>query len=180
MTATFVAGQILTASALNAAINRHEPLYAQRATDLTVTSNITPADDDELLISLGSDQLNKSFKFTGFLVFDGAEAGDIRLRWTFPTGCTFTVGGIGPANTITGGAAGDGDFLAHPPDTTSPSGEFLYGVIPAGTGRLTAIPKGVLAVGGTTGTFRLQWAQRVSSGTGTVLRTGSWIELREV
>lgn len=169
----FAAGDILTA----ADIQTLQPRAVEKAVTESVTSSTTLQNDDELLLALPA---NTTWEFETLILYDGdGTNGDLQCCYTFPTGATVSVGGLGPANNVTSGV-GSGDWAGYAADTTSPTSTFFgYGTVGAAV-VLTFMHTGSIALGSTAGNLQFQWAQRVSSATPTRVFAGSRIVARRI
>jgi hypothetical protein len=150
------------------------PRIKVKSADESVTSSTTLQDDDDLLMPVAA---NTDYLIDGMLYYLAAQAGDITVGWTYPSGATLTWGGIGAIRDYTGAASGT-EWLAIVADASSPSSTTDFG----GNGSLpfTASYGGVLSVGANAGTLQLQWAQRASSGTATTVYARSWLRVQQV
>lgn len=169
MSANLRAGQKLTASVLNAAIDRNEPLYAEKTADQSVTSSTVLVNCTSLSAPVAA---NCSYFFNVYLEFSAATAGDLNIDFTGPAGHTMRWVGHSVISTA---AATSGDLIMQrriEGDTWDFAG--------AGASRAVARPNGRLVIGGTAGTFQLRFAQLVSSGTATTIHAGSFLVLQRV
>lgn len=149
----------------------HPTLYVRKTANESVTSSTTLQDDDHLLLSVAA---NATYLVELMLIYDGATTGDIKIVFTMPSGATFD--GL-PGGVTTGAATQSASVkLAHIQST-----EEGLGAVGTGAGnRVVAHAIGVLQVGSTAGTFRLQWAQLASDVTATTVLANSWMALRRV
>lgn len=151
-----VAGELIRASDVTR-------LEAVKTATESVTSSTTLQNDDELLLSVLA---NTTYFVFGLLFYDGATAGDFKFSWTGPSGYAFDFSapilGTGTTSAVVdGGATNTLNMTAFTEADTVGAGA-------AGAGTTIAITiTGVLIVGGTAGTFQLQWAQFGSSATAT-------------
>lgn len=141
---------------------------AVKTADEQVVSSTTLQDDDHLALSVVA---GGWYAIEAFLDVEGDPAGDITIGWSVPAGATmtWTEGGISAGNTNNIGSI----KLARN-DAGASSG---VGIIAAGS---SVRPAGRLTVGGTPGTLQLRWAQTGSSGTPTIVKTGSFLRLTRI
>lgn len=164
---TFIAGDVPTAAQVNGwFVNT---LYAVKTANESVTSNVTPQDDDHLTLSV---EANASYLVQALFKFDGATAGDFRWKFVGPAGATYD--GINSGLTNAAATTAD-DHAPYTPINTDNN----HGALGAGTA-VAASSTGLLIVAGTAGNFKVQWAQSFSSATATILQAGSFILLKRV
>jgi hypothetical protein len=164
---TWVSGQVLTASDVN---TWFVPLAAIKTSNESVTSSTTLQNDDDLFVSVTS---NSTYIVHCLINCDGASTGDIKIQFTGPAGASFT----GLCNGLAiGGATGSDDQVASIDLATAKSFGLAGG---AGVTRPVNI-HGNLVIAGTSGTFRLQWAQDTSDATATRVLTGSHLILQRI
>lgn len=161
---TWTSGQVLTASDVN---TWFVPLAAVKTSNESVTSSTTLQNDDELFVSVTT---NSSYLVHCMIFCDGASTGDIKIQFTGPAGATLS----GVVNGLTLGAASASDDQVASIDLATAKSFGLQGG--AGTTRPLSV-LATLVVGGTSGTFRLQWAQDTSDATATRVMTGSHLVL---
>ena len=93
---TFVDDESLTASN----VNKYwiQQAHIIKSADETVTSSTTFQNDDELLVPLLA---NTQYWLEFMLIYDGIQAADIKIQWTYPSGTTmdWTHGGLGTSAT---------------------------------------------------------------------------------
>ena len=166
---TFVTGEVLTASDVNRYLVN--TITVRKTSTESVTSSTTLQDDDQLTASV---EANRTYEVVGQLIFDGGTTGDLKFIFAVPTSaalyCVITYPTQLADTTIGGNATIT--FV----DSTIETHVGTIGL--ASTQGLSFT--GLLAVAGTAGTFKLRWAQEVSSGTATRLGIGSYFSLREV
>lgn len=153
------------------AIRELRPVTATKTLDEPLTSNAGLQNDDQLSVAFGS---TLTYTIKGELYVDGPTAGDINLRLAW-TGTVTRVdwSAVGLATTATV-AEGDVKSVAQLGATTSPTTAISIGAI---TANFSVIKIGGLLIPSTAGVLTLQWAQAVSTGTATTIRTGSWLKL---
>ncbi|MEU5323015.1 hypothetical protein AB0G67_40625 [Streptomyces sp. NPDC021056] len=153
----------------------------RRTSNAIRTSTITPTADTQLTWSVDA---NAVYALEGVLFYSGP--GDFLMGWTFPSGTAGTWQGMGNGTTVVSGTAGGGTQQ----DTTSSWGYTVrtettdladnrtYGGIST-TGFAVQV-RATIRVGGTAGTFALQWAQGTSNATSTTLFTDSRLTLEKI
>jgi hypothetical protein len=139
------------------------PLKAVKTGDESRTSTTTLSDDTELVLTVAAATL---YKVEGFLIYDGAAGGDLKIGWSAPAGATWdwVAGGLDSAAAGVSGSMWMGHWTI--------TGEHTYGCNGAGS-NIIALPQGYLQTAGAAGTFRLRFAQGTSNATSTRLRTRS-------
>jgi hypothetical protein len=140
----------------------------------SVTSSTTLVDASNLSQSVGAGEI---WEASGLLAFRGDPAADVRVTMIAPTGST-QVGRLSGLGTAATGS------------TSIPENGGLIGATPSvrHIGTLSSTPgaevpvyvKSLLIVGGTAGTWKVQWAQDVSNATASVLIAGSYITFSRV
>lgn len=141
------------------------PLYVRKTSDENVTSSTTMQNDDDLYITV---KANAVYLIRSFIIYTGTTTNDIKVGWTVPTGSVFTWSPWSPDVAMTANQA-NVNWAAMLTSDVSSSGAV------AGAPYQTMRPTGTLVVGTVDGTFRLQWAQNVSGGTATTIKTGSYL-----
>lgn len=171
---TFAAGQMPTAASIESLV----PVFARKTGDESIASTTTLQNDDALFCAVAA---NKVYTVEVCAFYVGNETGDIKFAFTFPTGATVhffgLIGWDSDTGFNTGGTHGTVEFLAQQNQTSSPTGA-VTGT--ASTTTLGALLKGLIVVGSTAGTLQLQWAQRVSNATSTVVKAGSYMRLDQM
>lgn len=168
----FVPGQKLRASDLNLLI----PRVAYVAADVTVNNSITMVDATGLSFSLDA---NSKYIWDCGLYYTSNETADMKCQWLGPTGVGGTWGLYGiqaSANTVNAGGVleafrmtgyGTGNV-----QSVSGSDDF--------SGVMICRPSGYVFTGGTSGTWKMQFAQNVANVSNTIIRVGSWVSLTRV
>lgn len=162
-----LAGQDISADLLNAML----PKVAYKPNTTSRASNTTAADDPDLIIGLGANDLG-TYLMEGFITY---------------TGGAITVGGLKMAFNYTGTAtAGTWGTVGH---TTASLTEnhVVGGALTGGTQSFgtnggsfdTLLISGSITAT-TAGTLSFQWAQASSSATATNIRLGSWLKLTRI
>lgn len=165
----FLGGVIssVTASELNRYLV--QSAHVIKPSDESVTSSTTLQPDDHLLLQV---QANTDYWMMALILYQGATAGDLQIGFLAPTGTTlrYVSDALGPSTT------GNADVIARAMLGLG-SGPTLGAIDAADT---VAIPKGVLRVGASGGTFRLRWCQGTSNATSTTIKAGSMLMIRKL
>jgi hypothetical protein len=172
---TYAAGDKPTAAQLNAMIAR----WAIKSGDESVNSGSTGTtlqNDDTLVVSVDA---NTTYKVDLHVLATQGGAGtvDLKVAWTFPTGCTLDLVVVGPHSAWPPAVATDleVEWATWQNVTSSPSGTISFGTVNGTTFSYHA--RGTLRVGSTAGSLQLQWAQNSSSATNLTLKSGSSLVL---
>lgn len=156
----FVAGQILTATALNTLA----PLVARKTADETVNNSAVLQNDNELVLAV---EANTSYIVWCHLVQQSGTTPDFKFEFTFPTGATRA-----GWNAFGGNTANWQATLANANGGSS-------GI--NGTGANSSVDVyGLLVVGSTAGNLQLVWAQNTANASDTIVRAGSFLHLTRV
>lgn len=147
--------------------------FVRKTADETVTSSTTLQNDDHLVLSV---EKGYTYHFRAWLLVDGGTAGDLKTAFTYPTGSTLYFAGHGPTTSMVSGSGGDVGFNGRH-NATSRSTTLSYGTSGSRPGIQV---EGLLIVGSTAGNLQLQWAQNTSDGTGTTLKSGSFLKMEKV
>lgn len=137
--------------------------HTYKAADESVTSSAVLQDDNHLFFSVAAAEV---WRFFLALHYEGAITGDISYGWTFPTASA----GRFAHHSLQNGATTNSDTIIT--KSTALANTLSGGAAGAGV-PVSLLAWGLLRVGGTGGTFRLQWAQRVSDGTATTVYADS-------
>lgn len=169
--ALFYALQKLRASDLNKIV----PQYALKDADESVSTATTGAtlhNDLKLFVNLTA---NATYAIDLALIYiEAAGTGiDLKAAWTFPTGCTLNLGGVGPHSAWVAGAGGalEAEWAAWQNVTASPSSTITYGTTNVAPFTLRA--NGIIQVGSTGGVLQFQWAQNAGSASNLTVKAGS-------
>jgi hypothetical protein len=147
-------------------------LFARKTASQSVTNSTTLQDDTHMQLSVTA---NSTYRLEGYLIFNGAaSAANLKMGWSAPSGATLDWIGTGQNATAT---TTSGPVITN--SQTIASNTYQLGTIGTGT-NMAALIKGLLIVGGTGGTFKLQWAQATANATATTMVQNSHIELRRV
>lgn len=166
---SFSVNEYLTDSDVNAYFTQQQ--VAIKAATESVTSSTTLQDDNELFFTV---QANTNYWFDGFLITDGAVGGDIKLAMFLPSGTIrWLTSGLDVAATATLADVNRRGIL-----TGTATGADV-GTIAAATSSIIP-PSGIVRVGATGGTAKLQWAQNASSVTATRVFLGSFIRFLRI
>lgn len=164
--AAFVAGQNLTAAALNDQFNLIRMRRQQVAQ--TVNNSTTLVDSNYLTLSV---KANTNYIFEALILYTADAGADFKFNISLPTGSTLR---IATWTNLTTGAAIDSP-IAHDAITTQP---WPMGGV---TGTvMSSRPTGVITIGSTAGSCTIQFAQNTATVSNCDLNSQSWIRLTEV
>lgn len=165
-----LAGTPITADLLRSM----QPLFVAKTADQSVTSSTTNVNDTALALGVEADA---EYVLTGLLLYSAHQDADIKCGWTGPTSAVMDWSCH--AQTQAGTTAISAGFVADRQAigaTTFPLG----GADATNTVVMTAWIRGRLDTAGTSGTLQLNWAQRTSNATSSIMRAGSWLMLERV
>jgi hypothetical protein len=153
----------------------------RRTSNATKTSTVTLATDTQITFTVDA---NAVYTLDGLLLYSGP--GDFQMGWTYPSGTAGTWQGLGNGTTVVSGTGGGGtqqDISSSwgygtRTETTDLADPRTYGGI--STNGYGVHVRATIRVGGTGGTFALQWAQGASNATATTLYTDSHLRLEKV
>ena len=138
--------------------------HAYKSVDESVTSSTALQDDDDLNIAVSA---NKRYAFEFFLVaYSVSSTPGIRYSLSTPSGSVYRGTGTEVASTVTAGG--------------------VYGLSPVRQLSLSALVvtyihfRGVVAIAGTAGNVKVQWAQNVSNATATQVWASSYLTLTQL
>jgi len=162
----FNPGDVLAAADVNEYLVNNR--YAIKPADTARFSTTTPANDPDLTIAVDA---NKTYFVNMTVLFTAVNGtGDLQFQFTIPAGTVFSGTATDPNGVV--------PYTASPPGRAITT---LLGVTGAGTGTVAAIVfNGVLATGGSSGSFTFQWSQQTSNATSTTVKQGSHMFLRRV
>ena len=162
----FNPGDVLAAADVNEQLVNTK--YAIKPADTSRASTTTLANDPDLTVSVDA---NKTYYVQVTIIYTAVSgSGDLKFAWTVPAGTVFSGTVMNDATTVNMGAYQAGGTLI------SQTQSFVGG----GASILASAFSGVLAIGGSSGSFTLQWAQQTSNVTATVVKQGSHMFLRRV
>lgn len=167
---TIRAGMKLTASVLQAM----QPVTVTKTADQSVTSSTTNVNDNHLFVALSA---NAVYHVTGMLFYSARTDTDIKIGWTGPTGSTFYWIAHGQIQDGTGGVSAG---MVVDRQSIGATAFPLGGFGAENTTYMTAPLWGVVTTSSTAGNLQFNWAQRVSNGTASIVRAGSFIDLIRV
>lgn len=159
---TFSVNEYLTTVDVNAYLAQQQ--VARKTANESVTSSTSPQADDHLTMTLNA---NTVYWLDGLLLTDGAATGDFRLQFIVPSG---TIRWL--ANGLQSGTAATLDIVDR--NWKVGATTTIMGTVASGTTTVVHVA-GIIRVGASGGTFRLEWAQGTSSGTATRLFTNSFL-----
>ena len=139
--------------------------FARKSADETVTSSAVLQDDDHLTVAIAASQ---TWRYRFSVIYDADAAGDLRFAFNVPASATGAFSFLGPdpttATNLASGASAD---------LTDTGVQQVGG---GGAGTLKALHIDLLVVNGAnSGNVKLRWAQGTSSGTGTIVKTNSFV-----
>ena len=160
---TWTDTELVTASIMNTHVRdqfKTTPhLLAYKSADESLNTNTTLQDDDHLFFSVAANEI-WHIKLNLFFTDASAGTADIKLAFTWPASAT------GGFYTVFQNAGGT---LAYRQWESSGSATDLSG----DNATALVVIEGVLEVAGTSGTFRLQWAQNTSNASNVTVEKGS-------
>lgn len=175
---TWIVGETVTAAMLNQEIRDQvnaligDVDYVHKTADESVISSTTVQNDNHLLVSVAA---NAEYEIVTQLGVTGSAAGDIKTRWTIPSGATTQRFCRGPDTSSTGSTAAT--TIRCVALTNGHATEINYGLF--STSDLSWIEERMyVVVAGTAGVVQLQWAQNASTATNTTVKAGSYITVR--
>lgn len=140
--------------------------FARKTSNESVTNSTTNQADDQLFVPV---QANAIYVVQLVVKYSAATAADLKLLFRVPSGGSFE----GMGTTLVSSAGSQQDLQSMPYALTS---EVWGGLGGDSWGRVD----GMLITAGTAGDFAVDWAQNASSGTATIIKAGSFLELRRV
>lgn len=132
-------------------------LFARKPTNETVANSNALQDDDDLGAPVAA---NSVYKVDAWIHWSSPTTPGIKFGWTAPAGSTLDWSNYDPA-----------DVNYTLASVMTRSGGVVHRVLPL---------SGLLVVGGTAGTLRLQWAQNTANASSTVVYANSWLRLEKV
>lgn len=144
-------------------------IYARKASNESLSSNITLQNDDDLFFPVAA---LAAYHVSMFLFVASQTAADAKVDFTGPSGFAFKY----IIHTQQTGAAAYADDQVFPGAAGTAAGIGGLG----GVGSAAVHIEGLVTTAGTSGTFRLQWAQNVSNAAGTTVEAGSFLVARRV
>lgn len=167
--AAFVAGQKVRASQLNAT----QSTFGRATADTTVNNTTTYADVVGVSVAV---EANAVYALTGFIEYASNTTPDIKFAFVGPTGAGGHWGINGLVQTAT---ISTGDFEAFALDALGIGNQLGLG----GVGNTTNVHgqlSGIILMGVTAGTLKLQFTQVTANASNTIVRTGSWIRIERI
>lgn len=144
-------------------------VLARKTADESVAASTTLQDDDELKFTIAA---NETWAFEGQVLVSGDIAGDIAIAFTVPAGATILWSGVG-----TGILPGSTDHTSLVAKEANASGTSItFGCLStADPNYANILVRGIVVNGATAGTVQMQWAQRVSNATATIVLANSYL-----
>ena len=150
--------------------------FVAMTADKSVTSSTTLVDATGLAFSVAA---SARYVFTGWLVYTAAAAGDLKIRPSVPAGASGYWSLLSAAWDQTPVASTEwtnyGKYVAETLGNSLHAAGSTDGTTP-----LIAKLEGAFTTDTTAGAFQVQCAQKASSGTATVLRAGSFLQLARI
>lgn len=143
------------------------PVRSTLSADQTV-NNSTTLVDSGLVVDVAPEAI---YEVRGFLIYNSSTTADMNILFVGPAGATMNWSGDSPHS-----AATSGNPLIHRTANTIGTTLTVGGFAANAIGQ----PLGVLTVGATAGTLKLQFAQAVAEVSNTILRAGSWLQLERI
>lgn len=162
---TILAGQRITTALLESML----PVTAIKTASTSRASTTTVSADPELQFSVVA---GAEYVFYGYIRYSGVDTSDIDVQFTAPTGATGSWSGNMLINGQIDGGTHSGIRVAFNAERTWAT--------PSTSAAQTCLIRGRLTMGGTAGTFSMDWAQNISGATATVVEADSWIRLDRV
>lgn len=165
-------GDLVTADGLTAM----QPDTTYKSTTTTRASTITPTDDPDLVTPTLA--INATYFVEFFLRYGVLSGIGLRTAWNVPGGLlTSNKEVTGPG---TAAADANADNLGMRSGVHAYATNITYGGRTVVANQSRAYECGVIFTGGTAGTITLQWAQVVSSATGTTVNAGSFVRVQRI
>jgi hypothetical protein len=139
----------------------------------SATSSTTMGDDSELFFSVAA---NATYLVDAYLSYGGAQAGDIRVAWTLPSGGSASRYILAPQ---AGATSNENTAMVS---IRRGAGTQQIAGASGGTGNdfTDWQEKAIIRTGSTAGTAQLQFGQGTSSGTATVMRGDSMLIIERI
>lgn len=150
----FLAGEILTADALNQAL----PRLVRKTTDETVNNSATFQNDDHLALTVVA---NATYIFRHQWVYNSGATPDIKSQFTVPSGTTMAYWTQASISTHAASGLTQASTVIYDGDGSD----------------VSVLTVGYITVSSTAGTVQWQWAQNTANASNTIVRQGSLLEL---
>ncbi len=162
----FATGDVPTADQFNKWLVNTK--YAYKPANETISSNATLQNDDDLFVTVDA---AAHYIVECELFIASQAAADAQIAFSCPSGSVFTwrLHSINSSGSTT-----NDDFLSVMGTSSAPA------VAGLGASTVAASVRGLLIVGGSSGTFQLRWAQNTSNASGTSMLQYSYMSLRRV
>lgn len=156
----------IVAGDLAASVSGRIPTTVQIGSDVGVTSSTVLTNTTGLSFAAVN---GTTYYIDAWLMVTGDSAGDLKIGVTCPTGTlAISVAGVGQASSSIGQAAVTTDAVI----VASGGSATLLGTV---TGATSALALKGYFTATADGTFQIQHAQRISNGTATTVKAGSWM-----
>jgi hypothetical protein len=162
---TIPAGKTVTAGLLMSML----PISAAKASSTSRASTSTVTADPELQVAVAA---NAQYTLDAYLRYTGGQTGDLKCRFTTPSGASGSWGGrvMGTGATLSTDAS-DSIRVAFNADKA-------IGCISTTAGQVIVVRGRLITA--SSGTFSFDWAQNVSDATATVIEADSWFMLTRI
>lgn len=134
--------------------------------DETVNNSTTFQNDDHFVFTTLNYPSGVRLSMEGFIFYDAAQAADLKMQWSIPSGWEMRWGCSGAVLGVTG-TTGDGNWAGT-------FGSLVVGGANVGTFMASRIV-GTLNTGSTPGPVTLQWAQNTADVSNARITVNSWI-----
>ncbi len=147
--------------------------FISKGSTESVTSSTALQNDDDFAFAVLS---NGFYVLEGYVIIDGASAGDFNCDFTVPAGATLAWTNFANTGPDAGTSVTDMNTVIQ-----AASEARKINTLPlANPPGLSFAPRGYLNIGATAGTLQFRWAQGTSNGTATRVQGGSWMKLSRV
>jgi hypothetical protein len=145
-------------------------LFARKTVDQQVINSTTLVDDADLQFTVAASGV---YVVRGLLGGTGSTTGDLKIGWVGPVGSTFD---WTPSTQNNAATSTVGSLIT---DRSNLATSQAPGMV--GASIMTTIVNGLLVVGGSSGTFKLQFAQNTAdAGTASIMKASSYLVLERV
>jgi hypothetical protein len=149
-------------------------LFARKSADTSRINTTTMSDDPHLTVTVAA---SATYLIYAYLAYQAGTTGDINVAFTQPTGAAGSWQGTGLGRGVTASVGTDGFTVRMNTNDIGTTQPRSYG----GDTTNQAIQIMGIVRTSSSGTFAVQWSQAaVDSGTATILRTDSWMQLVRV
>jgi hypothetical protein len=157
----FVSGISANSSGTADLINQYLGVTKSKPIDETVNASVTMQDDDDLQWPMSV--AGATYRFECRLSYASSTTADLKLQWSVPAGAGMAYQAMGLSTAL----------AYQNLSSVAATNVITFGGNGTGTA-LCAWLNGIVTVGGTTGTMKLQWAQNTSDATNTRMLAASY------